>query len=61
MKNESTDIELELQPIDTDLRAPNSFSERGASGFSLLPARNDDSAEDDDTLSLISLERFSFR
>ena len=60
MKNESIDIELELQPIDTDLRAPNSFSEHGASGFSLLPARND-SAEDHGTLSLNSLERFSFK
>jgi len=60
MKNESTDIELELQPIDGGLRAPNSFAEQGAAGFSLLPARND-SADDDDTLSLISLERFSFK
>lgn len=60
MKNESAEFELELQPIDS-ADAPG-FTERGAAGFSLLPAKTKPANDDDGSdLTLVRLERFSFK
>lgn len=58
MKNESTDIELALQPVDAYESA--GFEEQGAAGFSLLPAKSRPANDDELELSLVRVEHFSF-
>ncbi len=60
MNNEAKEIELELQPLSTDMRQSSGFDEPGAAGFSLLPAQQSKQQYDAE-LSLVNIEQFSFR